>query len=62
MLVILRGERINCSGALALFKDNTLDLFNFSKEKSWYENQGFPFEKKIVTSGKKKMNLGTPTK
>lgn len=43
MLVILRGERINCSGALALFKDNTLDLFNFSKEKSWYENQGFPF-------------------
>ena len=46
MLVILRGERINCSGAVALFKDNTLDLFNFSKKKSWYENQGFPFIRK----------------
>ena len=43
MLVTPRGERINCSGALILFKDNTLDLFNFSKEKSWYENQDFPF-------------------
>ena len=54
MLVILRGERINCSGAVALFKDNTLDLFNFSKEKSCMKIKVFYlFENKIVTSGKK---------